>query len=83
MTEARKDYRCDFCGEVIPKKSEYVNQRLAPWDGRNETFGTWRSHVRCREVFHLAAKDYDYDWEPDVSEFKELLKQHAEVNPDD
>ena len=80
MTIARKDYRCDFCGEAIPKASEYFTQRITPWDHPdNEGFFTHRAHARCEEVWNLVGTSYDWEWDHGCeSEWKEILAQHTE-----
>jgi hypothetical protein len=43
--KARKDHKCNFCGSVIPKGTEYECQAI-----KADYFYTWKSHLRCRDI---------------------------------
>lgn len=40
---ARKDHRCEWCGETIPKAEKHAHF-VGKWDGE---FQNWRMHNEC------------------------------------
>lgn len=75
--KARKDHRCDFCNQIIPKGSVYEKDTYIGDDGLYR----WKNHVYCRE---LAAKlKWFEDWDEGLTgdgfregvfeEYKEIM----------
>lgn len=44
--KARKDHKCNFCGGIIPKDTEYQRQGIVH-DG---SLFTWKAHFRCLDI---------------------------------
>ena len=67
VRKARKDHKCDLCGEVIPKGTTYYWQKDI-YDG---AFYEWHEHEKCREI----ARDiWDYA-DPDEGMDEELFQE--------
>ena len=73
--KARKEHRCTFCGEVIPKGSLYEDVTLTPWShADNEGYGQWKLHTDCLKFWNDGYGDgSDFVWYEEVGEFKESL----------
>ena len=56
--KARKDYRCDLCGETINKGELYVSRTGACDDG----MWTMHMHPECHQYEQSPAKPVDYEW---------------------
>lgn len=66
MRKARKDYKCDLCGEIIKKGTTYHWQKDI-YDGQ---FYEWREHKECSE---LASAIWNYA-DPDEGMDEELFR---------
>ena len=56
--KARKPHRCDWCGEWIPAREQYVQDR-GVWEDRIQVF---HMHAECwRALLQLAAPDEGFD----------------------
>jgi len=64
MPKARKIHQCSFCGRPILPGCLYFNTKLTPWDGVNDSFGTWKEHYPCHEVTERFVSSEWY-YEPD------------------
>jgi len=43
--KARKDHKCDYCKQIIPKGTIYETQLL-----KNDDLYRWRNHLTCQEI---------------------------------
>ena len=71
VKKARKDHKCDYCGEVIPKGTKYYWQKNI-YDG---TFYEWHEHEKCREVASAIWNYADPDEGMDEELFKNTLSE--------
>jgi hypothetical protein len=51
----RKDYRCEWCGQPIPKGEQHAHY-VGLWEGE---FQNWRVHQECMEALQLDNQDQD------------------------
>jgi len=75
--KARKDHTCTFCGELIPKGSEYQDVTITPWCHiENESFGRWRTHNECMDFWNDGYGDGgDFIWHGECAEFREYMEE--------
>lgn len=60
MTKARKEHKCDLCGQTIYVGELYINRRYTPWDcPDNEAFWGLKA---CRFCWDHSEGKWDYSW---------------------
>ncbi len=56
----RKDYRCEWCGETIPKGEKHMHF-VGVWEGEWQNY---RMHDECTEQYHIdCSEDGFYPFE--------------------
>lgn len=55
----RKDYRCEWCGQIIPKGEKHLHF-AGIWEG---DWQNWRMHSECHEGMQLE-DPYNDGWTP-------------------
>ena len=69
--KARKDHRCIWCGQVIPKGSEYVSERSV-FDGEMQNHH-W--HEECLDSARENNDECEWEFEPYGNERPEQPEQ--------
>ena len=68
---SRKDRRCEWCGQGIPKGERHYNY-LGMWDGE---WQNWRMHEECHEDYEINCDPFEgfspFDNERPVPEGRE------------
>ena len=74
---SRKDHRCSYCGELIPKKSFYTFQK-GNWDG------SWFESKFHHECFEALCEDGDGEYTPYSNErpYVETIEDVKKANTD-
>lgn len=71
--KARKEHRCTLCGEPIVSGTDYVYDRITPWDHEeNDTFMNYRAHPLCHDLWIDIGDGWDWEF-PSEDEFKREL----------
>ena len=73
MTKARKKHTCTLCHEHIEKGEDYVYATITIWDHPdNETFGTYKAHKDCDEIWNNGlGRERDWIFPDDKYEWAE------------
>jgi len=63
MTVARKEHTCDICLHPITPGTDYLAQRVTPWDyeADSDSFYTWRCHWCCARLGDTYMRDLHED----------------------
>ena len=75
---ARKEHKCDWCGQRIKIGEKYENSFLKT----NGDVYSWKCHINCRKIAeHLDMFDGDYDEGLTGDQFQEYIKEeYANLN---
>lgn len=70
IQKAKKDHKCNFCGFVIPKGTNYQYQAI-----KGDYFYTWKSHLRCLDIAGKLKMWNDCDEGVTEEDFYEIIKE--------
>lgn len=82
MRKARKDHICTLCALKIESGTEYVYQRITPWDHpENESYGDYKAHPECDKFWsseYGRKVDYEFAY---PEEFRLAMKEALQEAP--
>lgn len=75
--KAKKEHKCDFCGEKIQNGEEYYYSFCV--DGNYNW--SWKSHKRCEDIVHVLQMYHYYNEDGLTSDdFKYSINEYCQYN---